>query len=159
MNAPPTRRPLWRRLRARIYMWPVLHLPLGALDRPIESFVALLCVVAGLTQLAGLGEQQSVEASLPHLVTQLWSLELVGGGVTVVISVWRADRRGERAGLVLLGVAAIVYAICALSFLGTRSIYTAAITIAFALAVCIRVIVISILLQLERALRDEDVRA
>lgn len=158
VNGQPPNRPLWRRIRARIYMWPILHLPLGTLDRPIESFVALLCCIAGATQLLGLGEQQSVSALLPTAVVRLWSFELVIGGATVLVSVWTANRRSERSGLVLLGVGALVYAICALVFLGTSSVYTAAVTLAFSAAVWIRAIVISLLIQLERALRDEDRR-
>src|SRR4051812_1230976 len=104
-------------------MWPILHLPLGTLDRPIESFVALLCIVAGGSQLLGLGEQQSVAAVLPGTIVKLWSVELLAGGFVVAVAVWRANRRGERAGLLLLGTSALVYSICALAFLGTRSIY------------------------------------
>lgn len=139
-------------------MWPIMHLPLGTLDRPIESFVAVLCIIAGVTQLVGVAEQQSVTSSLPTAVVNLWSVQLMVGGLLVVVSVWRGDRRTERAGLLLLGNSALVYAICALAFLGTRSIYTACITVAFAIAVALRALIISILLQLELALRDEDAR-
>lgn len=150
--------PLWRRLRARIYMWPIMHLPIGTLDRPIESFVALLCINAGLTQLLGVGAQQSVAATLPPVLVKVWSLWLVIGGLIVVGSVWRSDRRTERAGLLLLGVTAFIYSLCALKFLGADAIYTVSITFAFSIAVCIRALVIGLVLQLEAALRDEDQR-
>jgi hypothetical protein len=139
-------------------MWPIMHLPLGALDRPIESFVALLCIVAGATQLLGIGEQQSVAATLPPFLVKAWSLWLLIGGVIVVASVWRGDRRTERSGLLLLGVTAFIYSLCALAFLGADAIYTVSITLAFAVAVCIRALVIGLVLQLEAALRDEDRR-
>jgi hypothetical protein len=147
--------PAWRRLRGRIYLWPIMHLPIGTLDRPIESFIAVLCVIAGVTQLTGIGEQQSVDHSLPAALVYLWSVELIVGGVFVMFGVWRRDLSRERAGLLTLGAAALVYAICALAFLGSRSIYTVCITTAFAVAVGLRALVISLFLQLERALRVE----
>jgi hypothetical protein len=137
-------------------MWPIMHLPVGTLDRPIESFVALLCIVAGLTQLLGVGEQQSVAETLPPLLVKVWSLWLLIGGVIVLISEWRSDRRTERAGLLLLGATAFVYSMCAIAFLGVAAIYTVCITLAFSFAVCIRALVVGLLLQLEAALRDED---
>lgn len=158
MDDPRRVLPLWRRLRGRLYLWPIMHLPVGTLDQPIESFVAVLCVIAGITQLSGIGEQQSVTVSLPRVLVDVWSLELIVGGLLVIGGVWRSNRHRERAGLLILGAAALVYALCALAFLGGRSVYTACITIAFAGAVSLRALIISLLLQLEQALRDEDLR-
>lgn len=150
--------PRLRRMRARIYLWPVMNLPVGTLDRPLESFLAILCVIAGLAQLVGPAEQQSVNASLPSAFVTIWSVMLVAGGGATAYGVTTDSAFVERAGLKLLSGSAFIYSICAIGFLGWDSIYTVSITIAFGLATLLRSMMIGVQREVLAAMRRELLR-
>lgn len=147
-----------QKIRAKVYLWPVMNLPVGTLDRPIESFIASLCVVSGLAQLVGPAEQQSVNASLPDPIVIFWSLMLSIGGLTTVVGVTKSWIRCERAGLELLSGASAIYSVCAISYLGINSIFTVCITLAFSAATALRAMMVGVQLQALSAMRKELIR-
>lgn len=150
--------PRLRKWRAQIYLWPIMNLPIGTLDRPIESFLAVLCVMAGTVQLAGPAEQKSVNALLPPAFVTGWSLMLVVGGAATVVGVTRDWARVERAGLKLLSGSSFIYAVCAIGFLGWDSIYTVCLTIAFGIATALRSMMIGVERAALNAMRRELIR-
>ena len=106
---------------------------------PLAVYLLGLCIVAGLSFLAGLiagGEElKPVERLMPHGLVVGWYLLLFGGGLVSVIGIALRDvvvsLLVERAGLIGLGAASFVYSI-ALSLV--RDVATAATVLAFSLA-------------------------
>lgn len=150
--------PRLRKLRARFYLWPIMNLPVGTLDRPIESFLAMLCIIAGLAQLIGPAEQRSVNDSLPGPLVTMWSLMLVVGGILTVVGVTRDHPVTERSGLKLLSGSSFIYSICAVGFLGWDSVYTVCITVAFGIATLLRSMMIGVQRAALMAMRKEMIR-
>jgi hypothetical protein len=90
--------------------------PLHAGRHPSQVFLLLLCVVSGIPKLFGVTTAGSVEASLPGWLAVAWGGVLFGGSAAALVgSYWRGELvtalTVERAGLALVGAAAVMFAI------------------------------------------------
>jgi hypothetical protein len=90
--------------------------PLHAGRHPFQTYMLALSVVSGLPILFGYIGAGSVARELPFWLAFCWGLALfLGSSVALVGSYWRGNAANaltiERAGLALVGSAAIVYGI------------------------------------------------
>jgi hypothetical protein len=132
----------------------VQRLPLPILLYPFDIFLGGLCVLSGIPLLLAYTPQpDSLEALLPTWLVFAWGAELVVGGGTLVVGTVREWRTLQRFGLVLLGPAAIVYAIAIVFTAGRSGLVAAAIVLAFGLACLIKLVTLSVVRTaiLERA--------
>jgi hypothetical protein len=141
---------MWERLARTLAQ----RLPLPILLHPFDIFLGGLCVLSGVPLLLAYTPQpDSLEALLPTWLVFTWGAELVIGGAALVAGVVWEWRTLQRFGLVLLGPAAIVYAIAIMLTAGRSGLVAAAIVLAFGLACLIKLITLSVVRAaiLERA--------
>lgn len=122
--------------------WLREHLPAGLLARPGEWFLAVLCILSGLTILTGASHSTSVARLLPPAIYIAWGACLVigGAGLCCGLSSYRRSPGGwivtrvpcYRLGLRLLGLASGLYATSMIWVGGANAIPAASITAAFA---------------------------
>lgn len=138
-----------RWIDARI--WLLRKTPAGLLWHPFEWFVAILCILSGVAQLAGYAEPQSVERLLPGPFLKLWGIFLVLGSVALAsglssIEATSADRYvvtrvpSYRLGLRLLAIAVTVYVVALLLYAGPAAIPACVIPAAFVLMCGVRLL-------------------
>lgn len=140
--------PVVRLRHARL--WLLEHLPAGVIARPIEWFVAILCLVSGATIVTGLATPQSVAVLLPDEVYLGWGVALVFGGLglTCGLSSYRRVAGGwviartpcYRLGLRLLGIASGLYTFAILYVGGWNGLPAAVFTTAFTLTCAVRLL-------------------
>jgi hypothetical protein len=90
-----------------------------------ELLVAYLGFSGGILLATGTAIPESVRQSLPSWVTIWWGIQLSLGCTLVLYALFRGRLLVEKAGLTILGPAAIVYAVVAFSYIGWNSIFAA----------------------------------
>lgn len=111
--------------------------PLHAGRHPFQTFLLALCVVSGVPLVFGENTASSIAALLPHWMGASWGISLsLGAAIALAGSYW--PRRNyataltlERVGLVIVGPAAVVYALVILIYGGMGGATAALITLAF----------------------------
>ncbi len=112
---------------------------LAASRHPFETYLLALAVVSGVPLIFGGGNSRTIDASLPPTLVVVWGVMLtVGSSMALVGSYWRGRQITglvlERAGLVGVGGAAIVYAVAALLAVGSDALFSSCITAGFGAA-------------------------
>lgn len=113
--------------------------PLHAGRHPFQTYLLLLCIIAGVPILFGRIGASSIESELPFWLAFIWALLLfLGSAVGLVGAYWRGDYTNaltiERIGLAIVGSAACVYAVVIIVNTGWDRLIPAAITLAFGVA-------------------------
>lgn len=114
--------------------------PLHAGRHPFQTFMLVLCVFSGVPLLFGEPPAASVEALLPPWMAVSWGVSLcLGALVALVGSYWPRGRYAtaltmERAGLCIVGPAALVYGTLIGMYSGSAGFAAASITIGFGLS-------------------------
>jgi hypothetical protein len=67
----------------RFAMWAIRHLPAGVVARPMEWFVAILCLLSGTAMIAGVSEPAAAERQLSQFTFHTWALTLIVGGLAM----------------------------------------------------------------------------
>jgi hypothetical protein len=135
---------------SRLREWLLLNLPAGLLARPLEWFVAILCLVVGTTIVTGVATPPSIAALLPRSVTLAWGVLLLMGGLGLTCGLtsyrrapggWAIDRVAcYRLGLRLLGLSSLVFTLAIVVIVGMDGIPAAAYTLSFALSCGVRLL-------------------
>ena len=110
---------------------------------PFELFILYLCVVSSIPTILGLSpEPGSVEDALPAWLATTWSWTLFLGSVITVAGIYWKNRASgliaEQLGLLVTGVAAIIYVGCALTIVGSAVQQPAGIIAGFGIACLLR---------------------
>jgi hypothetical protein len=139
----------------RARAWLLQALPAGLIARPMEWFIAVLCLIGGITIVAGIATPQSVAALLPRPIYLAWggALILGGLGLTCGLTSYRRAAGGwvvarvpcYRLGLRMLGLASGLYTLAILVVGGWNGVPAVVFTSSFALTCGVR------LLTLERS--------
>ncbi len=113
--------------------------PLHAGRHPFQTYLLLLCIIAGLPILFGRIGASSIESELPFWLAFSWALLLfLGSAIGLVGAYWRGDPANaltiERIGLAVVGSAACVYAVVIIINTGWDRLIPAGITAAFGFA-------------------------
>jgi hypothetical protein len=101
--------------------------PLHAGRHPFQTYLLALSVVSGLPILFGYIGAGSMARELPFWLAFCWGLALfIGSSVALVGSYWRGNAANaltiERAGLAVIGSAAIVYGVVIIFAAGNTSV-------------------------------------
>lgn len=105
-----------------------------------EAFVALLCLLASVSYLAGQPQPNSIDALLPAAVRFAWGCYLLLGGVAVLTGLIGGWRRVEKAGLWLLAGPGLAYASIAFAYGRAPALFAAGVTFAFAASFAVQAI-------------------
>lgn len=113
--------------------------PLDASRHPFETYLLVLAAVSGLPLLFGRANSGSMAAAMPELAVLAWGAMLVLGSTLALIGLyWRGmSATGlllERAGLIGVGGAAIIFSAVALASIGLDASFSACITAGFGAA-------------------------
>jgi hypothetical protein len=117
---------------------PELVDPLEASRHPFEVYMLVLAAISGAPLLFGKPNSGSIEETLPPLLVTAWGGMLVVGSLLALLGLYWRGRSStallmERAGLVGVGGAAVVYA-AALTTAGWRGAFAGCLTAGFGLA-------------------------
>ena len=114
--------------------------PLEASRHPFETYLLVLAAVSGLPLLFGKPNSASIAATLPHVLVIGWGFMLVLGSLCALVGLYWRGRSAtglvlERAGLIGVGGASLVYAASVLiSAPGFTGAFAASITAGFGIA-------------------------
>jgi hypothetical protein len=118
---------------------------------PYAVWVAIICILSGLSIIIGGPQPASLDAQLPRHFVYVWGwLLFVGGSMLVaahVIGDLLLALLLERVGSLLLGGMCAVYSIAAFSFVGALATFPAALAAAFGVASFWRVAQITLQLR------------
>lgn len=130
--------------------WLLENLPAGLLARPAEWFLAVACLLGGITIVTGLATPQSAARLLPHFVYLMWGSGLILGGAGLVCGLSSYQRAPGgwivrrvpcyRLGLHMLGASATLYTFVILWVGRLDGIPAATFTLAFALVCAVRLL-------------------
>jgi hypothetical protein len=123
------------------------YIPKAVLQHPFELLFAGMCVVSGAQHFLSDSPVNPLEALLPTSVTVVWNVFLIVGGTLVLFGAGKSYYYLERAGLSLLGPAAVVYAIVLGSYIGRTAYISIGILVAFGLACLVRIYTLKIATQ------------
>lgn len=112
---------------------------LAASRHPFETYLLVLAALSGIPLLFGAPNSASVEAALPPLLVAVWGAMLVVGSTMALVGTyWRGRLMTsyvlERTGLVGVGGASVVYALCAVMGAGLDAAFSACLTVGFGVA-------------------------
>lgn len=105
-----------------------------------EAFVALLCLLASLSYVAGAPQPGSIDALLPGAIRVAWGCYLLTGGLSVLAGLLGGWRRVEKAGLWLLAGPGVAYAAIAFGYGRAPALFASGITLAFAVSFAVQAI-------------------
>lgn len=105
--------PRWRR-------WVLRWTPAPVLREPFLLWLALVCVLSAVAQLASIAEPSTIQQLLPPPVRVAWHLELLVGGTLTLVGVLFSRTRLLVIGLQPLGLASLVYAVTIITVAGWR---------------------------------------
>lgn len=118
---------------------------------PEEAFLAFICLVTGFTLLFGKAETPSLEQLLPRWIAYAWAVELMVGGLVVLVGMFGRWVRVEQIGLVTLAFTCPCYALAIIAVVGIQQgLVSVAFLTAYSLACARRAWLIK---QSERVLR------
>lgn len=143
--------------RERLRLFILAKMPRVLIQETFEVFTAILCMVSGLPLVLGEVEADSVNASLPHLMAQLWGGVLLGGSLLTLIGLIIANatqgpkafhrmisgHKIERLGLLALAWAGAIYAASILLAVGLGGFVAAMLILVFACTCLVRAFVLS----------------
>lgn len=100
-----------RRLPTSIRDRILYRLPEGIVEQPFEILIGYLCLSVGLPLLIGgaAATPNSIDDLLAAWLVKAWSVALLFGGLLTVAGKTRNWQRIERAGLLLLAAATVIY--------------------------------------------------
>ena len=120
------------------------YLPKAVLQHPFELLLAGMCLLSSIQHFLSNSPTNPLEILLPAIVTTTWNIFLGIGGVLVFFGVGRGYYYLERAGLSLLGPAAVVYAIVLGVYIGSTAYISIGVLTAFGLACLVRIYTLKI---------------
>lgn len=132
--------------------------PTPIVGNPFEVLVAAACVLSGLPHLIRGSAPGSLDRALPHGFVRLWGVELVVGGLLILVGLVTRRMRVERAGLHLLGLAALAYAVALAAATRSSGSVAAGLTAATGLAALARATVLTAAIRVSDVLRRGERR-
>lgn len=113
--------------------------PLDASRHPFETYLLLLATVSGVPLLFGRTNSGSMNETLPFVVVSAWGAMLVFGSLFALFGLYWRGRPStgllmERAGLVGVGGASVIYSAVVLIQAGFDGMFSACIVVGFGLA-------------------------
>jgi hypothetical protein len=143
-----------RTVRVRAHGWALQLAITPAWVNPFETFVAGLCVLSGVTLLAGGPRPASLESLLPAWLVVAWACMLVVGGGLVGLGLSLRRVLWETVGLQLLAPASGAYSLAILTVTGWGGLAAASPLLGFGLACAARIYSLRLLHRLTRAALD-----
>lgn len=118
------------------------RLPLTLAQSPERVVLNFTCIVIGVSGLIP-PRTESLFATWPEWAPPVWGIAMIGGGVAVLVGMWRHKISLERLGYILVGTACLLFGVGAIYVFGFRAVPTGLIFLGFALAKAIRMLVSS----------------
>lgn len=125
---------------------------------PFEVFLLAWCAVAGGLLAFGTPQPGSLQALLPQWMVTTWYILLCIGGLVGLVGVWQRKAilslLVERAAMLVVSPAGLLYSVALFSLGGARAILSGGFVMAFAAAAFVRFVRIQLHLKRIRSLLD-----